>query len=55
MSIDKKQWNYFRKVHFFLVKNMEIRELRKTDVPFNVALKDKFGRSERTGYVALLP
>lgn len=55
LNIDKKQWNYFRKVHFLLVKNMEIQELRKTDVPFNIALKDKFGRSKRTGYIPLLP
>jgi len=55
LKIERKQWNYFRKVHFLLVKNMEMLELRKTDVPFEVALKDKFGRSERTGYVSLLP
>lgn|GEM_PF-2699773 len=54
-KIEKKQWNYFRKVHFLLVKNMEMQELRKTDVPLNVALKDKFGRSEKTAYVSFLP
>lgn len=54
-KIEKKQWNYFRKVHFLLVKNMEMQELRKTDVPLNIALKDKFGRSQKTGYVAFLP
>lgn len=55
LKIERKQWNYFRKVHFLLVKNMEMQELRKTDVPFEVALKDKFGRSERTGYISFLP
>lgn len=55
LKINKKYWNYFRKVHFLLVKNMEMQELRETKVPFNVALKDKFGRSEKTGYVSFLP
>jgi len=55
LNIDKKQWNFFRKVHFLLLKNMEMMELRKTDVPFNTALKDKFGRSKRMGYIPFLP
>lgn len=54
LDIGKKQWNQFRKVHFLLVKNMEMQELRKTDVPFNIALADKFGRSLRTGYIPYL-
>lgn len=55
LKIDKKQWNYFRKVHFLLLKNMEMQELRKTEVPLNVALKDKFGRSKKTAYIPFLP
>ena len=55
LKIDKRHWNYFRKVHFLLVKNMEMQEFRKTQVPLNIALKDKFGRSLKTGYVSLLP
>jgi hypothetical protein len=55
LKVDKKQWNYFRKVHFLLLKNMEMQELRKTEAPLNVALKDKFGRSLRTGYIPFLP
>ncbi len=55
LKIDIKYWNFFRKVHFLLVKNMEMQELRKTEVPLNRALSDKFGRSHRTAYVALLP
>ncbi len=54
LDIEKKRWNIVRKVHFLLVKNMEMQELRKTDVPFEIALADKFGRSLRTGYVPFL-
>ena len=50
----KEIWNDFRKIHFLLVKNMETKELRKTEAPIKVALKDKFGRSEKTGYVTFL-
>ena len=50
----KEIWNDFRKIHFLLVKNMETKELRKIEAPIKVALKDKFGRSEKTGYVTFL-
>jgi hypothetical protein len=55
LKVEKKHWNYFRKVHFLLLKNMEMHELRKTEVPLSTALKDKFSRSLRTGYVPFLP
>ncbi len=54
LQIDKKKWNNIRKIHFLLVKNMEMQELRKTDIPFTIALADKFGRSLRTGYIPFL-
>jgi len=54
LKVDKSYWNDFRKIHFLLVKNVETKEFRKTKVPLKVALKDKFGRSEKTGYVTFL-
>jgi hypothetical protein len=55
LNIERKKWNYVRKVHFLLVKNMEMQEFRSTNVPLNTALKDKFGRSRKTAYVEFLP
>jgi len=54
LNVDKKYWNDFRKIHFLLVKDMEIKEFRETDVELKIALQDKFGRSERTSYVTFL-
>lgn len=50
----KEIWNDFRKIHFLLVKNMEIREFREAKVPLKIALKDKFGRSEITRYIPFM-
>jgi hypothetical protein len=54
LKVGIKQWNFFRKVHFLLVKNMELKEFRETKVLLNAALSDKFGRSQRTGYIPFL-
>ncbi len=54
LKVDKKYWNDFRKIHFLLVKDMEIKEFREAVVDLKIALQDKFGRSERTSYVTFL-
>ena len=54
LKVDKSYWNEFRKVHFLLLKNMEIKEFRETEVPLKTALMDKFGRSKKTAYVSFL-
>lgn len=54
VKVDKPYWNEFRKVHFLLIKNMEIKEFRETKVPLKTALADKFGRSKKTAYVSFL-
>jgi len=51
---DESAWNEFRRIHFLLVKNMELKELRETTVPLNIALKDKFGRSQQTVWLPFL-
>jgi hypothetical protein len=54
LKVDKKIWNDFRKIHFLLLKDMEIKEFRETNVDLKVALQDKFGRSKRTSYITFL-
>lgn len=54
IKVDKKYWNEFRRVHFLLVKNMEMKELRETASPLNIALKDKFARSQQTVWLPFL-
>ncbi|MCK4481695.1 hypothetical protein KAU55_00600 [Candidatus Bathyarchaeota archaeon] len=54
LKADKSGWNEFRKVHFLLVKDMEIKEFRESEVTLRTALKDKFGRSKKTGWVSFL-
>lgn len=54
LKVKKSYWNDFRKIHFLLVKNTETKEFREIEVPLKVALKDKFGRSKKTGYVTFL-
>lgn len=54
LNVDDTDWNKFRRVHFLLVKNMEMRELRETATPLGIALKDKFGRSQQTAWLPYL-
>jgi len=53
-KVDEQYWNEFRRVHFLLVKNMELKEIRETTVTLKSALKDKFARSEQTAWIPFL-
>lgn len=53
-KVEKSYWNEFRRIHFLLVKNMEMREMREATVPLKIALKDKFGRSQQTIWLPFL-
>ena len=54
MSVNKPDWNEFRRIHFLLVKNMEIKELKTVKVSIKEALKDKFARSQQTTWLPYL-
>jgi len=54
LQIKESEWNEFRRIHFILVKNMEIKELREVKVPLMTALRDKFARSEQTQWLPYL-
>jgi len=53
MKVDELYWNEFRRIHFLLVKNMELKELRETTT-LKIALRDKFGRSQQTVWLPYL-
>jgi hypothetical protein len=54
MDIGESFWNEFRRVHFLLVKNMEMKELRERNAPLKDALRDKFSRSSQTVWIPYL-
>lgn len=53
-KVEKEYWNNFRRIHFLLVKNMDIVELRSTTAPLDKALLDKFSLSKQTMWIPLL-
>jgi len=54
INVKEDIWNEFRRIHFLLVKNMELKELRETTAPLRIALKDKFARSQQTVWLPFL-
>jgi hypothetical protein len=54
MDVSESFWNEFRRVHFLLVKNMEMKELRERNAPLKDALCDKFSRSSQTVWIPYL-
>ena len=54
IKIDKDNWNEFRRIHFLLVKNMEMKELRETQTPLKISLKDKIARAQQTVWLPYL-
>ena len=53
-SVEKNYWNEFRRIHFLLVKNMEMKELRDAASHLRIALKDKIARSHQTVWLPYL-
>ncbi|MGI0092332.1 MAG: hypothetical protein ACREBS_11550 [Nitrososphaerales archaeon] len=45
----------FRRVHWLNVKDDEVRQFRDTPACLDIALRDKFANSKRTGLVAHIP
>ncbi len=52
--VPNPDWNSFRRIHFLLVKSMEVKEIRDNDSSLKHALRDKFGRSRQTVWVPYL-
>lgn len=53
-NVPKEYWNKFRRIHFMLVKSMEMKELKESTSFLKTALKDKFARSDRTQWLPFL-
>lgn len=53
-KIADKDWNRFRRIHFLLLRNMEIQELLDLGNSIKNALHDKFARSRRTAWLPFL-
>jgi len=54
-SIQSSFKTIFRRVHWLLTKDAEIKQFRETDARLDIALRDKFANSMRTQLVAYLP
>lgn len=52
--VEDANWNEFRRIHFLLVKNMEMKELRDAASHLGIALRDKFARSQATVWLPYL-
>lgn len=53
-NVPEEYWNKFRRIHFMLVKSMEMRELKTSASYLKNSLKDKFARSDRTHWLPFL-
>jgi hypothetical protein len=53
-KVDNSIWNKFRKMHFPLAKNMEIKEFRESEAQLKVAVYQKFVRSKQTHWLPYL-
>jgi hypothetical protein len=55
LEVEKKtDWNYFRRLHEVLVRDIEISEIRNSPVPLHRSLQDMYARSF-TSYGTLIP
>ena len=54
-NVPRKNWPMHNRNHWLEVKDGEIKELRETPARLDVALRDKFARSNRTQLIAYLP
>lgn len=54
-EVDDDEWNEFRRIHYLLIKDSEIKQLRENNKSPVEALRDKLGNSARTNLVAYLP
>lgn len=53
-AVDEEYWNVFRRIHYLLVKDIEVKRLRETDKVLREALRDLFANSERTDLASYL-
>ncbi len=53
-DVPNEYWNKFRRIHFMLVKSMELKELKDSASFLKNSLKDKFARSDRTQWLPFL-
>lgn len=51
---DTDEWNRFRRIHYLLVKNTEIKRIRETDKVLKEALRDMFANSRRPDLISYL-
>jgi hypothetical protein len=51
---DTEEWNRFRRVHYLLVKDKEIKRIRETDKVLKEALRDMFANSQRSDLISYL-
>lgn len=50
-----KDWNYFRRVHEVLARDIEIKQFRDSKVPLCRAIHDQLARSKKSNYANVIP
>jgi len=57
MDIEKSydDWNFFRRVHEVLVRDIEVKQFRETKTPLCRAIQDQLARSKKSNYTNLIP
>lgn len=53
-KVPKEEWNRFRRIHYLLVKDKEMKRISETDKVLTEALRDMLANSERSDLISYL-